>query len=136
MSQSAPEGWEARTSGRTEPSWFADAQQQSRFAKLAKDIAAAVAVVGAGISSITAAYLLSKAGKQVAIIADGNIATGDSGNGITRGTIAGMILSDLIAGKKNRRAKLNFTTHPKGCQSAAIQEAATTKQKRNKIWTG
>lgn len=34
------------------------------------------------------------------------IATGDSGNGITHGTIAGMILSDLIAGKKNRWAKL------------------------------
>jgi len=29
------------------------------------------------------------------------IATGDSGNGITHGTIAGMLLSDLILGKKN-----------------------------------
>ena len=29
------------------------------------------------------------------------IATGDSGNGITHGTIAGMILSDLILGRKN-----------------------------------
>ena len=29
------------------------------------------------------------------------IATGDSGNGITHGTLAGMILSDLIMGKKN-----------------------------------
>jgi glycine/D-amino acid oxidase-like deaminating enzyme len=29
------------------------------------------------------------------------IATGDSGNGITHGTIAGIILSDLISGKKN-----------------------------------
>jgi glycine/D-amino acid oxidase-like deaminating enzyme len=29
------------------------------------------------------------------------IATGDSGNGITHGTIAGMILSDQILGKKN-----------------------------------
>ena len=29
------------------------------------------------------------------------IATGDSGNGITHGTIAGMILSDQISGKKN-----------------------------------
>lgn len=34
------------------------------------------------------------------------IATGDSGNGITHGTIAGVILTDLILGKKNRWAKL------------------------------
>jgi glycine/D-amino acid oxidase-like deaminating enzyme/nitrite reductase/ring-hydroxylating ferredoxin subunit len=30
------------------------------------------------------------------------IATGDSGNGMTHGTIAGMLLTDLILGKKNR----------------------------------
>jgi glycine/D-amino acid oxidase-like deaminating enzyme len=34
------------------------------------------------------------------------IATGDSGNGITHGTIAGMILSDLIIGKKNEWTEL------------------------------
>jgi glycine/D-amino acid oxidase-like deaminating enzyme/nitrite reductase/ring-hydroxylating ferredoxin subunit len=34
------------------------------------------------------------------------IATGDSGMGMTHGTIAGMILSDLIQGKENRWAKL------------------------------
>jgi glycine/D-amino acid oxidase-like deaminating enzyme len=34
------------------------------------------------------------------------IATGDSGNGITHGTIAGIILSDLILGKENDWAKL------------------------------
>jgi Rieske Fe-S protein len=34
------------------------------------------------------------------------IATGDSGNGITHGTIAGMLLSDLILGKENPWEKL------------------------------
>jgi glycine/D-amino acid oxidase-like deaminating enzyme/nitrite reductase/ring-hydroxylating ferredoxin subunit len=34
------------------------------------------------------------------------IATGDSGNGITHGTIAGMLLSDLILGKPNPWTKL------------------------------
>ena len=29
------------------------------------------------------------------------IATGDSGNGMTHGTIAGILLSDLILGKQN-----------------------------------
>lgn len=34
------------------------------------------------------------------------IATGDSGQGMTHGTIAGMLLTDLIAGRENRWAKL------------------------------
>ncbi|HZR78263.1 MAG TPA: FAD-dependent oxidoreductase, partial [Chthoniobacterales bacterium] len=34
------------------------------------------------------------------------IATGDSGNGITHGTIAGMLISDLIAGRENAWASL------------------------------
>ena len=34
------------------------------------------------------------------------IATGDSGNGITHGTIAGIILHDLILGKDNPWAEL------------------------------
>jgi len=34
------------------------------------------------------------------------VATGDSGNGITHGAIAGMLLTDLIAKRKNRWAKL------------------------------
>ena len=34
------------------------------------------------------------------------IATGDSGNGMTHGTIAGMLISDLIAGRDNEWAKL------------------------------
>ena len=34
------------------------------------------------------------------------IATGDSGNGMTHGTIAGMLIADLIAGRENEWAKL------------------------------
>ena len=34
------------------------------------------------------------------------VATGDSGNGMTHGTIAGMLISDLIAGRNNPWARL------------------------------
>jgi Rieske Fe-S protein len=34
------------------------------------------------------------------------IATGDSGNGMTHGTLAGMVISDLIAGRANPYAEL------------------------------
>ena len=73
-----PERWEGRSSGRTEPSWFADAQQPG-FSRLDGDIKVDVAIVGAGISGMTAAYLLSKAGRQVAVIDDGNVASGETG---------------------------------------------------------
>jgi glycine/D-amino acid oxidase-like deaminating enzyme len=38
------------------------------------------------------------------------IATGDSGNGMTHGTIAGMLITDLIQGRDNEWAKLYDTT--------------------------
>lgn len=72
------EGWEDRTAGSTEPSWFADAKQP-RFQKLDKDISVDVAIVGAGISGLTTTYLLSRAGKKVAVIDDGNVASGETG---------------------------------------------------------
>ena len=34
------------------------------------------------------------------------VVTGDSGNGLTHGTIAGILIADLIAGRENRWAKL------------------------------
>lgn len=34
------------------------------------------------------------------------IATGDSGNGMTHGTIAGMLLTDILTGRKNKWASL------------------------------
>jgi len=34
------------------------------------------------------------------------VATGDSGNGMTHGTIAGMLITDLIAGRENRWARI------------------------------
>jgi glycine/D-amino acid oxidase-like deaminating enzyme/Rieske Fe-S protein len=42
------------------------------------------------------------------------IATGDSGNGITHGTIAGILLSDLILGRKNEWSKVYDPARPMG----------------------
>lgn len=38
-----------------------------------------MAIVGAGVFGMTAAYLLSKSGRQVAVIDDGNVASGETG---------------------------------------------------------
>jgi glycine/D-amino acid oxidase-like deaminating enzyme/nitrite reductase/ring-hydroxylating ferredoxin subunit len=72
------EGWEDKTAGRTEPSWFADAATPS-FGRLTRDVSVDVAVIGGGIAGMTITYLLAKAGRKVAVIEDGNLASGETG---------------------------------------------------------
>jgi len=49
------------------------------FPRLEKDIQTQVTVIGGGITGLTTAYLLSKEGKKVALVEDGEIASGESG---------------------------------------------------------
>src|ERR1051326_558780 len=65
------------TSGKNKSSWFADSST-AQFKQLDSDIFVEVAVVGAGIAGLTTAYLLCKSGKNVAILEDGQIASGES----------------------------------------------------------
>jgi glycine/D-amino acid oxidase-like deaminating enzyme len=76
--KSPAEGWERKTAGRREPSWFANAESL-QFHKLNRDISVDVAIVGGGISGMTTAYLLARAGKSVAIVDDGNVGSGETG---------------------------------------------------------
>jgi len=95
---------------------------------LKESIRTDICIVGAGIAGLTTAYLLGREGRSVVVLDDGAvgggmtgrttahltnayddryvdnvyIATGDSGQGMTHGTIAGMLLTDLIQGRKNR----------------------------------
>jgi glycine/D-amino acid oxidase-like deaminating enzyme len=81
--------WENKTSGNKEPSWYANIEEESvKFAKLTHNIpspssgevaAVDVVIVGAGIAGITTAYLLSKSGKKVIVIEDGDISSGETG---------------------------------------------------------
>jgi glycine/D-amino acid oxidase-like deaminating enzyme/nitrite reductase/ring-hydroxylating ferredoxin subunit len=75
------EGWETKTAGRTESSWFAEATTTTtlQFKKLDRNISVDVVIVGGGISGMTTAYLLSKEGKKVALVDDGNIGSGETG---------------------------------------------------------
>jgi len=69
----------ARTSGATQPTWFATAEALPTFSPLRENLTVDVVVVGAGIAGLTTAYLLSKEGKRVAVLEDGNIASGETG---------------------------------------------------------
>src|SRR5688572_12892050 len=76
--ESPAEGWEEKTAGRRESSWFANAGSL-QFQKLSRDIFVDIAIVGGGIAGMTTAYLLARAGKAVAVIDDGNVGSGETG---------------------------------------------------------
>ncbi len=80
--------WENKTSGNKEPSWYANIEEESvKFAKLTRsipssslgEVAVDVVIVGGGIAGMTTAYLLSKSGKKVIVIEDGDISSGETG---------------------------------------------------------
>ena len=66
------------TSGTNLSCWTATAAPL-QFEKLNSDIKTQVAVIGTGISGLTVAYCLAKAGKQVVVIEDGFIGSGETG---------------------------------------------------------
>ena len=69
---------ELRGSGRTTSVWMPDIDVPS-YPALAGDAECDVCVVGAGISGLTTAYLLTKAGRRVIVLDDGpRIADGES----------------------------------------------------------
>ena len=78
-SSTADNNWETRTSGFTASSWFTGLKGPLRFNKLAENLSTDVVIVGSGIAGMTTAYLLSKAGKRIAILDDGFIASGETG---------------------------------------------------------
>ncbi|HEX2121628.1 MAG TPA: FAD-dependent oxidoreductase [Thermoanaerobaculia bacterium] len=61
-------------------SLWIDTTPSTDYPPLRGDVEADVAIVGAGITGITAAYLLSKAGKSVVLVDKGRIAMSESGH--------------------------------------------------------
>jgi glycine/D-amino acid oxidase-like deaminating enzyme/nitrite reductase/ring-hydroxylating ferredoxin subunit len=77
-------GWENKTSGNKQSSWFANVEQPIKFAQLTDSTSSSgkivdVVIVGGGIAGVTTAYLLSKSGKKVVVVEDGYIASGETG---------------------------------------------------------
>ena len=69
----------ATTKSDTTPYWTTSSTFP-QFAKLREDAEADVAVVGGGITGLTAAYLLAKAGKRVIVLERGRCAATDTGH--------------------------------------------------------
>ncbi len=66
------------TSGSNVSYWL-DSVKPIRYSPLASDVKTEVVVVGAGIAGLSVAYCLAKAGKQVVVVDDGLVGSGESG---------------------------------------------------------
>src|SRR3954466_10839117 len=87
------------------------------FQKLTEDISVDVAIVGAGITGITAAYLLSKEGLKVAVLEAGSVLNGTTGHTTAKLTAQhGLIYDELINHFGKERARLYFESHMNAIQ--------------------
>ncbi|SMQ65516.1 Glycine/D-amino acid oxidase [Bacillus sp. OV166] len=82
------------------------------FISLEQDLSVDVAIVGAGISGITAAYLLSKEGLKVALLEAGNVLNGTTGHTTAKLTAQHSIIYDeLINHFGVEKARLYYESH-------------------------
>lgn len=79
------------------------------FEKLTKDISVDVAIIGAGITGITTAYLLAKEGVKTAIIEAGGILNGTTGHTTAKLTAQhGLIYDEIISHFGEEQAKMYY----------------------------
>ena len=91
-----------------EPYWL-DSTTIPTFQKLEEDIQTDIAIVGGGITGITAAYLLSQQGVPVTLIEAGRILTGTTGHTTAKITAQhGLIYDQLIQEHGVESAKLYY----------------------------
>jgi glycine/D-amino acid oxidase-like deaminating enzyme len=101
-SEPVDNNWEIKTSGFTIPSWFNGIENGLGFSKLSEDIITDVAIIGGGIAGLTTAYLLSREGKNISLLEDGLIASGESSRTTAHLTCA---LDDRYFNLENRHGQ-------------------------------
>jgi glycine/D-amino acid oxidase-like deaminating enzyme len=86
-----------------------DSARLPQFAKLDRDVTADVAIVGAGITGITAAYLLKKTGHSVVLLDRGRCGAIDTGHTTAHLTcVTDLRLPDLVARFGRDRARASW----------------------------
>lgn len=82
------------------------------FKKLTEDLSVDVAIVGAGITGVTAAYLLAKEGVKVAIIEAGGVLNGTTGHTTAKVTAQhGLLYDELMNHFGAEKARLYYESH-------------------------
>lgn len=106
--------------------WIASTLQSS-YPTLAQDMTVDVAIVGAGLCGITAAMLLKRAGKRVAVLEAGRVAEGVSGHTTAKVTaLHQLIYATLIDQMGEGKARLYGESN-----QAAIEQIATLVQQEH-----
>jgi glycine/D-amino acid oxidase-like deaminating enzyme/nitrite reductase/ring-hydroxylating ferredoxin subunit len=96
-------------------SFWIDSTPNTNFSSLTNQVAVDVVIVGAGIVGLTAATLLKRAGKTVAVIESRHIATGVSGHTTAKVTsLHQLIYADLIQQFGEEKARLYAESNQAG----------------------
>src|ERR1700741_1650972 len=66
------------TSGANKSYWI-DSEEQPAQNPLKENLETDVVIIGGGIAGLSAAYMLSRSGKQVVVVEDGHIGSGETG---------------------------------------------------------
>src|SRR3954466_3885718 len=101
------------TSGSNLSPWLAGFEMP-RFESLTSDSTADVCVVGAGIAGMSVAYLLSREGKKVIVVDDGDVGSGETGR----------TTAHLVSALDDRYYELEKLHGERGAQLAAESHSA------------
>lgn len=87
-------------------SYWLDTTPETSYTPLSGEVEVDVAIVGGGMAGLSAAYFLTEAGKRVAVIERGRIATGVTGHTTAKLTSQhGLLYTDLISKLGEDRAR-------------------------------
>ena len=123
--------------GKPESFWI-DSTAETSYPKM-KNVTVDVAIIGAGITGITAAYLLKKAGKTVALVEAQKIATSASGHTTAKVTsLHQLIYATLIDRHGEDKARLYGESNQAGVEfvaSTVEAEGIDCDFKRNETYS-
>lgn len=108
-------------------SYWIDSTPETNFPSLNQDVSVDVAIVGAGIAGLTAATLLKRAGKTVAVIEAKSIVIGTSGHTTAKVTsLHQLIYADLIKNIGEEKARIYGESN-----QAAVEQVAKFIEEEN-----
>ena len=115
-------------------SYWIDSAPLPRFPKLDRDLKVDVAIIGGGITGITAAYLLKRAGHSVALIERARCASIDTGHTTGNALIQFAFVREMIGRYQSQALKIARRIGP--ASGILGYEVSSTLRHRQQVFTG